>query len=488
MSATLQQKAVSATVWSGIDTFARKVVQFSISLVLARLLTPVDYGTVGLLAIFIGVSATFVDSGFYTALIQRKDVTIEDLSSVFYFNIGISLVVGALLCLAAPWIAVFYQLPVLMPLMCLLAANLVLGSFGSIQSVLLCRSLDFRRQCVISLAALIVSGTVAIILAWRHYGVWSLAIQTLVATLVSVVLLWVSSSWRPAWVFSFATIRSLFKFGGYVLLSGLFDTLSTRLNTLVIGKFYSAKDLGYYSRADGTSVLPGDVMQGIIGRVSFPIFAAAQHNKELLKAGLRKSILLVMMINLPVMLGMAVTARPLVLVLFGVQWLPCVPYLQILCLGGILIPLHMLNVRILLAQGHSDLYFRIIIIQKTASILLMGASCFISITAIAWSSVITGIICFCINAHYSGRILGYGSLRQTIDLLPYAAVTISMAACVWTISWLPITSPALLLGAQVVGGALIYLSLCAALRLRAFTDAWNMARPVLARHLMPANG
>ena len=483
---SLQQKAVSATLWSGIDAFARKGLQFAITLVLARLLTPVDYGTVGLLAIFIGVSATFVDSGFFTALIQRKDVSLEDLSSVFFFNIGISVVVAALLCLAAPSIAAFYQLPVLMPLMCLLAGNLVLGSFGSIQSVLLCRALDFRRQCVISLAALIVSGTVAIILAWRHYGVWSLAIQTLVATFVSISLLWISSSWRPAWVFSTSSIRSLFRFGSFVFLTGLIDTIFTRLNTLVIGKFYSAKDLGYYSRADGTSVLPGDVMQGIIGRVAFPIFAAAQDDKALLKAGLRKSIILVMMINIPVMLGMTVTAQPLISVLFGDPWLPCVPYLQILCLGGVLVPLHMLNLRILLAQGYSNLNFRLEIYKKSIGVVLMGTACFFGVTAIAWSSVLTAIIGFCFNAHYSGRILGYGSLRQTLDLLPYCGVALVMGAGCWSVSWLPITTSALLLVTQISVGAIIYMGLCAALRLNGFMNAWSMVRSVLSRRLFPA--
>jgi len=484
-SQSLQQKAVSATLWSAIDSFARRGLQFAISLVLARLLSPEDYGTVGLLAIFIGVAAAFTDSGFFTALIQRKEVSETDLSSVFYFNIGISLLAAAILGMASPLIAAFYKMPVLLPLMWLLAGNLVLTSLASIQSVLLWRSLNFRRQCIISLTALVVSGAVAIILAWRHYGVWSLAIQTLVCTIINAVLLWTTSSWRPTWVFSVSSIRSLFKFGGFVFLTGLIDTLFTRLNTLVIGKFYSARDLGYYSRADSTSILPGDVMSGIIGRVAFPIYAAAQDDKALLKAGLRKSIILVMMLNIPIMLGLAVTARALVLVLFGNQWLPCVPYLQILCLGGILVPLHMLNLRILLAQGHSDLYFKLEIIKKSIGVLLMGAACFFGIAAIAWSSVLTGFIGFGFNAHYSGRFLGYGFFSQTLDLLPYVGAGLAMGGASWAISFLPITTPILMLATQISVGAIIYVSLCAGLRLKGFVDAWSMVRPVLAKRLSP---
>jgi len=482
---SLHKKAVFATLWSSVDTFARQGLQFAISLILARLLTPVDYGTVGLMVIFIAVAGVFVDSGFSTALIQRKDPSLVDISSVFYFSIGISVLAAAILCTAAPWIANFYKMPVLKPLTWLLAANLVLGSLGGIQSVLLRKSLDFRRQCIISILTVFVSGAVAIILAWRHYGVWSLAIQNLVGTIVGTTLLWFYSSWRPAWVFSIASIRSLFKFGGFLLLSGLMDTIFTRLNTLVIGKFYSAKDLGFYSRADGTSQLPGSIMSGIIGRVAFPIFAAAQQDKTLLQAGLRKAITSVMMINIPAMMGIVVTARPLVAVLFGAQWSPCVPYLQILCLGGILWPLHILNLNILLAQGHSNLFFRLEIIKKTFGILIMGIACFFGITAIAWSSVLTGVVCFWINAHYSGRFLDYGFLRQIIDLLPYAGVSLVMAGCVWAITLLPLSIPILILATQVSLGVVLYLALCATLRLRAFLNAWSIVRAVLARRLAP---
>ena len=439
----------------------------------------------GLLAVFIGVCAVFVDSGFFTALIQRKEVSDADLSSVFYFNIAISLAAAAALCMASPWIAAFYKMPVLMPLTCLLAANLALGSLSSIQSLLLCRALNFRRQCLISLASLIVSGTVAIILAWRHCGVWSLAFQTLISTVITVVLLWTSSSWRPAWVFSSASIRSLFKFGGFVLLTGLMNTIFTRLNTLIIGKFYSVKDLGFYSRADGTSCLPGDIMSGIIGRVAFPVFSAAQKDISLLRSGLRKAITLVTMINIPIMIGMAVTARPLVAVLFGNQWLPCVPYLQILSLIGVLWPLQLLNLNILLAQGHSNLCFRLEIIKKSVGVLLMGSACFVGITAIAWAAVLTAIIGFWVSAHYNTRFLDYGVRRQSNDLLPYAGVALVMTACTWAVSLLPITTPILLLTAQVLVGATIYLTLCTGLRLKEFMNACNMVKQFLCKRFLP---
>ncbi len=477
MTNTLKHKAVSASIWSAIDIFGRQGVQFGITIILARLLTPADYGTVGLLSIFIGLAGVFIASGFSTALIQRHEINDVDLSSVFYFNIGIALLLSALLSVSAPWIATFYNMPVLTPLTRLLAVGLFIGAFGSIQSTLMTKALDFRKQCIISLAAVVVSGAIAVILALQHYGVWSLAISTLVSTFVSTSLLWILNSWRPKYVFSLTAVRSLFSFGGYLLISGLLDTFYTRLNTLVIGKFYSPKDLGFYSRADSTQQLPASLLTGVIGRVAFPIFSEAHKDKKNLRVGLRKAITLVMMVNIPVMLGMVVTARSLVLVLFGKQWLPCVPYLKILCIGGILWPLHVLNLNALIAQGHSKLFFRLEVIKKVVGVIILGIASFFGILAIAWSIVITSIICFAINARYSALFLNYGTLHQSLDLLPYCATSIFMATCAWAVSLVPIHTPFILLIGQVMTGLATYSLACYVFRLPAFIESiellWN---------------
>jgi teichuronic acid exporter len=471
MTSPLKDKAVSATLWSGTDTFARQGVQFIITLILARLLTPTDYGTIGLLSIFIGVAGVFSTAGFASALIQRHEVSDTDLSSVFYFNVGMALLLSILLALIAPWFAAFYHMPVLRPLTRLMAAQLFLGAFGIIQSTLLSKTLNFRRQCAISVSSAVAMGIIAIPLARNGYGVWSLAISSLAATCVSTLLLWVLSSWRPRPVFSVTAIHSLFRFGSYLMISGLLDTLFTRLNTLVIGKFYSPRDLGFYSRADGTQQLPAGLLSGVIARVAFPIFAAARQDKELLRKGLRKAITTVMLINIPVMLGIAVTARSLVLVLFGKQWLPCVPYLQILCFGGVLWPLHVLNLNILMAQGHSNLFFRLELVKKAVGIALIGTACFFGITAIAWSMVAIGVIGFAINSWYSGRFLQYGTVRQSLDLVPYGAASLVMAACAWAVTALPLHVPFILLTAQLVTGIAIYILLCYAFRLSAFIES-----------------
>jgi len=361
-----------------------------------------------------------------------------------------------------------------------MALNLFIGAFGAIQTTLLNKSLDFRKQCVITIASVVVSGIIAVILAWKSYGVWSLAVSSLASIFVSTLLLWLLNPWRPTLVFSLASIRSLFKFGGFLLISGLLDTLYTRLNTLVIGKFYSPRDLGFYSRADGTQQLPANLLTGIISRVAFPIFSAAQQDKNHLRAGLRKAIALVMMINIPVMLGMFVTSRLLIQVLFGNQWLPSVPYLQILCLGGILWPLHVLNLNTLLAQGHSKLFFRLEVIKKIIGVAILGTACFFGITAIAWSIVATSLISFAINAHYSGRFLNYGIMKQGLDLVPYTLAGLGMALFVWGIGFFTINSPLFLLLAQVLTGMMIYAFICGVFRLPAFTEAIQLLGPRLA--------
>lgn len=487
-NSALKQKAVSATFWSGIDTFARQGLQFIVSLILARLLSPQDYGTIGLLAIFVGLAGVFVDSGFSTALIQREHISDIELSSVFYFNLGVSLVAAALLCVFAPWIAEFYSMPILRAVTWVLAANLVIGSLGSIQQVLLTKALDFRRQCMISLVAQLVSGAVAILLAWHHFAVWSLCIQTLLATTIGTLLLWGSSSWRPGRRFSIAAIQSLFRFGSFLFLSALLDTLFGRLNTLIIGKFYSAKDLGYYSRADSARGLPASLISTIISRVAFPLFSAAKENVVLLRAGLRKAITLAMMINIPLSIGITVTARPLVLVLFGEPWLPCVPYLQVLSIAVVLWPLQVLNLNILSAQGHSNLFFRLELIKKAIGILVISISAPFGILAMAWGSVFFGIFSFGINAYYSGRFVGYGAFRQIIDLLPYIGATLVMVLAVMAANQLPLTSPFLQLLTQVFVGVVAYVSICAGFRLAGFFEAWNLILSLFAKRHSPVTG
>lgn len=483
----IKSRASRASLWSGADIFLRQGLQFAVSITLARLLTPEEFGTVALLALFIGVAGIMIDSGFSSALIQRQNVTREEESAVFWFNAGMGLIAAALLCLASPAIAAFFDAPVLVPLTCVMALNLFISSLGSVHTALLSKVLDFKTQMKVGAVASAISGATAVVMAWRGAGVWALAGQVLLATVTTVILLWAWHDWRPLWAFSFKTLKPLFGFGGFFLLSGLLDTIYGRVTTLIIGKLYSVGDLGQYNRAWGTQQLPANTLSSIMNRVAFPSFSAHAQDKDLLSRATRKVLRGLMFLNTPAMFGLMASARPAVEVLFGPQWLPCVPILQVLCLYGLFWPLHLINLNVLMAQGYSNLFFRLEVAKKTIGVgVLLAASPF-GILAMAWSQVVLGAISFVLNAHYTGVFLKYSSFRQMLDTLPFVLLAVPMAGIVWLIPKGAALPAFPLLCVQVGVGAALYLGMAAVLRLETFLEAWALGRDLLHRaHPHPA--
>ncbi len=491
---SLRQQAFNASIWSAIDAFSRHGLRFVLSLILARLLTPEDFGTVALLGVFLALAGTFIDSGFSLALIQRQSPTPEEISSVFYFNLIVSGVVAGLLSLAAPQIAAFYDSPLLRPLTYLLALSLVIGAFGTVPSALFSKALDFRRPCVISLISSGISGVVAIILAASGFGVWSLALQSLVGTILSTILLWQLSPWRPLRTFSPLALRSLLGFSTFVLLSSILDNVSARLSTLVIGKLYSPADLGLFNRAETASQLPTNLLSAIPSRIAFPLFSAAKNDRHLLRAGLRKSLAISMLVNVPVMIGISATARPLIHCLYGAKWEAAAPYLSILALAGIFWPTHLLNLNVLGAQGLARQAFVLEVMKKAIGLLALAvASCF-GIEAIAWSSVALALVSLPINCHYSRRHLQYGMTAQLRDLAP-CLVAASLMGCVVTLAAHLASAPLLQLVIQVAVGVASYVALCEIFRVPEYADArrllWQKLRQLKghrASGLRPPNG
>jgi teichuronic acid exporter len=455
----MRHKALSATIWTGIDTFSRQGLGFVISIILARLLTPKEFGIIGLLALFTGIASVFIESGFTSALIQKRETSPAATSTVFFFNISLALIMALLLCLGARWFAVFYQMPILEPLSYVMALNMFISAFGNVQRTLMTIELDFRTPTRINIIATIVSGVLGIYLALRGCGVWSLAWQAVLSTFINNMLTWYYRPWRPILTFETQRLRELFGFGGFMMLSGLLDVFYNRLNTLLIGKFYSATDLGFYTRADRTQQLPGNIIGTLVGRIAFPLFAAANHDKELLRQGLKKSVIILMMVNLPIMLGICAVSRNLVLTLFGLKWESCIPYLQVLCLGGIFWPLHVLNLSALKAQGHSKLFFRLEVVKKIIGFTALAVSCPIGVLAMAWSQVFLGAVGFIINAYYSGVVLGYPVWRQMSDLIPYLLLSCFMAICVWLVGLSQTMPASLLFIVQVAVGCAVYVGL-----------------------------
>lgn len=467
----LKQKAITATLWSGADIFLRQGLQFIIAVVLARLLSPEEFGTIALLYLFVGLAGAFVDSGFSAALIQRQDITLTDESTVFWFNLGTGALMSVGLWLLAPWLADFYGMPILVPLTGVLALNLFLSTLGSVHGTLLTKRLDFKTPMKIGAIAIAVSGAVGILMAWQGYGVWALAMQTLASTILTTLLLWVYNTWRPTAVFSLSSAKKLFGFGGYLLMSGLLDIAYSRIYTLLIGKLYGVRELGFYNRADSTKQLPVGVLTGILSRVALPIFSTAAGDKVKLRRGVRHALRGMMLINVPMMLGVMATAEPLVHTLFGEKWLPSVPPLQVLALAGLLWPLHVINLNVLMAQGHSRLFFRLEVVKKLVGsvLLLIGAA--YGIMGIAWSQVVFGVIAFGINAHYTRIHLSYSAWQQTMDFLPALAISTVMALLVQSLDSILVLNSTLRLIILIPFGIILFILGCHLFKIQAYHDA-----------------
>jgi teichuronic acid exporter len=472
----LKQKARTAILWAGGDVMVRQGIQTFVAIALARLLTPEIFGTVALLSIFVALAELFVDSGFSSALIRKQDVTHADESTVFWFNLAIGVAVALILLAIGPWIAWFYSLPILTPLAAVMALNIVLSALGSLQGALLNKKLDFRSRMRINVAATVASSVTAVSLAWGGFGVWSLAAQAVSATAVSTGLLWILSPWRPGWIFSLGSAKELFGFGGYLLLSGVVAVVYDHGYSLLIGKFYGTRDLGFFGRAGNVQQIPAGLLAGIISRVTYPLLSAASGDKVQMMRAVRMAVRSAMLVNVPMMLGLFAVARPLVPILLGSQWTPIVPLLQVLCLYGIFWPLHVINLDALLAQGHSRLFLRLTLMKNMGGAVFLLTGSYFGLLGLAWAQVLYGVIAFFINAYYTGKILGYGALDQLQDMLPVTLVSVFMAGVVlYAGSQWPTESPLKLISMVAVGAGVFFL-VAFAVKLVAMHEALKILR------------
>lgn len=429
----LKQKAKIAVLWSSADTILRQGLQFGISIALARLLSPEEFGTIALLYLFTGIASVFIDSGFSSALIQKKDTSKIDESTVFWINLTIGILASISLWHAAPAISKFYGIDILIPIINVMSLSIFIGALGSIHTTLLAKNLDFKTLMKVGAVSTTLSGITAVFLALNNFGIWALVGQILVATSTTTIMLWILNKWRPSLEFSLDSMRCLFGFGGYMLASSLLNIVNGRAYSLLIGKLHGATELGLYNRAESTIGLPAGILSSILSRVAFPIFSEASKDNEKLFRGARRAIQGIMFINIPIMLGLAVTAESTVQTLFGSRWLPAVPVMQILCIGGIFWPLHVINLDILKAQGYSNLFFRLEIIKITIGISALVGGSFFGVLGIAWGQVMSSVICFFINAQHTKKYLNYGALKQLRDILPTLAISLTMAASVRTL-------------------------------------------------------
>lgn len=454
--ASLKQKTLSGMLWTTGEYLSVRVVRFVVQIILARLLEPAQFGLVGMLLIFTAVAQSIMDSGFGSALIQKKDADQTDASSIFFFNLLLGVILAALLSLFAPLIARFYNQPSLTPITRVLSLTLVFNAFSLVQTSILAKKLDFKTQMKISMLAVTISGVIGIVMAYRGFGVWSLVAQMVSQSLFQSILLWIFNEWRPSPVFSIPSLRSMFSFGSKLLVSGLIDTTFGNIYQTFIGRVYSAADLGYYSKAKSFELAAIQTMSAPLGRVLFPSMVHLQDDIVGLKKAYRKTIRLSLFLHFPLMIGLWAIADPLFRLLLTDKWAPSIPYFQLMAIAGLMYPLHVLNLNILKVKGRSDLFLKLEIVKKTIFVLVLLLTYRHGITSMLYGSIIVSLFSYLLNSYYSGYLINYSQWGQIKDLLPSLGSAVLMGAAMVMVGRLPIEGNLLKILLQTTAGILVY--------------------------------
>lgn len=451
------KKAVlSGLFWKFGERITAQLVSLLVSIILARLLSPDDYGAVALVMVFITIANVFVSSGFGNALVQKKDADNLDFSSVLYINIAVSILIYAVLFISAPFIAKFYGMPILNPVLRVLGIRIPVAAVNSIQHAYVSRHMLFKRFFWSTLFGTVISGIAGIIMAYSGFGIWSLVAQYLINTCTDTVVLWFTVKWRPILACSFERAKPLIKYGWKLLVSGLLDTGYTQLRSLLIGKIYTSEDLAFYNQGEKYPQVLCVNINSSIGSVLFPAMSQFQNDKDRVKEITRRSIQVCSYTIWPIMVGFAITAEPLIRLLLTDKWLPCVPFLRIFCFTYGLWPIFTANLQALNAIGRSDIFLKLEIIKKILGIIVLVISIPFGTLAIAEGLIITSIAGIFINAAPNVKLLKYSFKEQLSDLLSPFVLSLIMAAIIFPISKTGLSDIAVII-IQVFCGAVIYL-------------------------------
>ncbi len=452
---SLRGKVLSGLFWKVLENGGVQIVQFVISLILARMLGPERYGTIALLLVFIAIANVFIQSGFQTALIQKRQVDDLDYSSVFYLGLGVALLLYAVIFAGAPAVAAFYHDPELKSMLRVLALMIFFGAVVSVQTAMVSRKMEFRKMCAASLLATCLSGIAGVIGAYRGLGTWALVVQQLGTQFLLMVFLWVLVGWKPMRAFSFSRVKALFSYGWKLLCSSLLDTVYNNLYTMVIGRIYQKDVVGYNNRCNQFPQLIVNNLAASIQAVMLPAFSASQEDKERMKAMVRRSIVTSAFVIFPMMAGLVAVAKPLISIILTEKWLPCVPFLQIMCVAYAMWPIHIANLQAINALGRSDIFLKLEIIKKALGLAVLAVSIPFGIYAMVWLKASTDFVGTIINAYPNKKLLNYSFLEQWRDVFPALILSVVMGAIVYSLQFF-IHNNWILLTAQISGGVLIY--------------------------------
>ncbi len=471
----LRSKALKGVLWSGIDKAGVKAIAFIVSIVIARILSPSDYGVIGMILVFIAIANIFIDSGMSQALVQRKNRTQEDMSTAFYFNIVVAIICYTILFFSAPLISRFYQVEQLTSILRVLGINIIIQSFATVQRANLQANLDFRTIALVNLAGVVISGAVGIYMAYAGYGVWALVGQQMSSIGISTIVYWLFGKWHPKTGFSKESFKALWKFGSKLLATGIVSTALREVYSVAIGKVYRSSELGYYTRAVQTSDMVAITTNDIINAVTFPILSSLQDNREKMVQVYSRMLGMTAFFIFPIMTGLAVVASPFISVLLTDKWLPVVPLLQWLCFARMFNPISALNMNILNAVGRSDLFMKLDFSKMPLIVLTMCITIPLGVKAIVIGSFVTTFICYFINAYLPGKLFNFGVKAQFKIFWKIGIATLIMAIASWA-AMLVVDSNFIKLIIGILIGIISYIAMAFSLRISEIKEIEKIIR------------
>lgn len=467
-------------IWRFAERSGAQLVTFVVSIVLARILSPEDYGTISLVTVFTAIMQVFVDSGLSTALIQKKDADDLDYSSVFYFNFMVCIFLYIVMFCVAPLIAAFYNLPELVSIVRVISLTIVISGVKGVQQSYVSRNMVFKRFFYSTLGGTIFSAFLGIAMAYAGFGVWAIVAQQLSNAFIDTLILWITVKWRPKWMFSWTRLKSLLSYGWKLLCSALLDTVYNNLRSLIIGKVYSSSDLAYYNEGRKFPVLIVTNINVSIDSVLLPAMSKEQEHKERIKIMTRRSIMTSCYIMAPLMIGLACCAKNIVTLILTEKWLPCVFFLQIFCIIYMFYPIHTANLNAIKAMGKSDLFLKLEICKKIVGLVLLFLTVFISVKATTYSLLVSTFLSMIINSWPNKKLLQYSFLEQMKDIIPSILLAVGMGICVLLIGLLKLPVLILLM-LQILCGGAVYLLGSAVLRLEPFVYLLDIVMSILKK-------
>lgn len=427
----LKQKTAKGLMWNGIHSLAMKGVQFLLMLFMARLLSPNDYGTIGIISVFLSISSTFIECGFTSALIRKKDRTQTDLSTVFFYNIVVSFICYIVLFIASPLVAEYYKMPILRDVLRVLGLSLLFNSLNIVHATILNYTMNFKLHAFIAVIRTVTCGLIGILLAYKGYGVWALVIQTVLEPLIANILFWKKCKWRPSFVFSIASFKEMFGYSSKILATRLLDSIYGSIYPLVIGKCFSPSVLGHYSRAHHWASFPMSISSSVLQNVTFASLSTIQDDNDRLRSVYRKMIKTSAFVIFPLMLGLSAISEPLIIFTIGEKWGYCANILAVICFTYMITPILTLNINLLQVKGRSDLSLIINIFEKGIAIIILFFSIPYGIITMCMLGILSSVLMLGINTYFTGKQIGFGFMNQVKDVLPSLIIAVIMFVVVY---------------------------------------------------------